>query len=223
MRKLLFAILLSAAGVAAATDKIAYVVDKPDVQIRSGPSTRNKILRIIAPGAMLVVLEEDLNHGYSRVATEDNLEGWILSRQLSVDPPAHTQAEAASTQKLESLMQENRELKAEVVGLKRQFEETSKAKEDAGGEVQRLNGEMAMIRQASSNTLALLDERNQLQEKAAALENEVENLRREKDLLAEKDSQDWFLKGAAVLFSGVMVGLIAPKLGGRRRPRWDSF
>lgn len=222
MKKLILAIGLLLALAAGATGKIVYVIDKPDIHMRTGPSTQNKILRVLTPGAILTVLEEDKVNGYSRVSTEDDLEGWVLSRQVSAEPPSPVQMEAA-TRKMDSLLQENQELKSEVAALKKQAEESNNAKEDATMEAQRLTNEITLIRQASANTISLLEERNQLQEKSAALENEVENLRREKDTLLEKDSQDWFLKGAAVLFGGIVVGLIAPKLGGRRRQRWDTF
>lgn len=199
-----------------------YVSDKLEAQLRTGPSTQHKIVRILNAGMPVTVLEEDKENGYSRITTENGIEGWILTRYLTENQPARAQLENAS-QKLDNLALENKQLRAELDGMKRQLAEASNAKDDASVQAQRLGNELSLVRQASSNAVALLDERNQLQEKNLALENELENLRREKETLAEKDSQEWFLKGAGVLFGGILLGIIMPKLGGRKRRGWDNY
>lgn len=205
-----------------AADQTVYVSDKLEAQLRSGPSRQNKILRILSAGVALNVLEVDQEAGYSHVTTESGTEGWILTRFLTSQPPTRSQLDSA-TQKLDSLTQENKQLRAELDGFKKQLAETGEAKEDASIQAQRLGSELAVIRQASANAVALLEERNQLQEKSIALENELENLRREKETLVEKDSQDWFLKGAGVLFGGLLLGVLLPHITGKRRSRWDSL
>lgn len=199
-----------------------YISDKLEAQLRTGPSTQHKIVRILNVGMPVTVLEEDKENGYSRITTENGIEGWILTRYLTENQPARAQLENAS-QKLDNLALENKQLRAELDGMKRQLAEASNAKDDASVQAQRLGNELSLVRQASSNAVALLDERNQLQEKNLALENELENLRREKETLAEKDSQEWFLKGAGVLFGGILLGIIMPKLGGRKRRGWDNY
>lgn len=199
-----------------------YVSDKLEAQLRTGPSTQHKIVRILNAGMPVTVLEEDKENGYSRITTENGIEGWILTRYLTENQPARAQLENAS-QKMDSLGLENRQLRAELDSIKKQLAEASNAKDDASVQAQRLGNELSLVRQASSNAVALLGERNQLQEKNLALENELENLRREKETLAEKDSQEWFLKGAGVLFGGILLGIILPKLGGRKRRGWDNY
>lgn len=221
MNKLILAACLLIPFTAAVAGPTAYVSDKLEAQLRTGPSTQHKILRILNSGTALNVQEEDRESGYSRVTTENGMEGWILSRYLSSQQPARSQLEN-SAQKLESLTQENKQLRAELESVKKQLTEISETKDEASIQAQRLGNELTIIRQASSNAVALLEERNQLQEKSVALENELENLRREKETLAEKDSQEWFLKGAGVLFGGLLLGVILPKLGGRKRRGWDS-
>ncbi|BBL71803.1 TIGR04211 family SH3 domain-containing protein [Methylogaea oryzae] len=222
MRKLILAACLLIPFASATADETAYVSDKLEAQLRSGPSLQNKIVRVLHSGVKLTVLEEDKEAGYTHVVSESGADGWILTRHITSQPLARAQLQD-TTQKLDSLTQENKQLHAELDSLKKQIGDTNNAKEEAIAQMQRLNNETAQIRQASAGSVALLEERNQLLEKTAALENELENLRREKETLAEKDSQDWFMKGAGVLLGGILLGFILPKLSGGRRRGWDSF
>lgn len=222
MKKLILAASLLCAVTIAVAEPTAYVSDKLEAQLRSGPSLQHKIIRALNAGVTLKVLEEDKTSGYTRVTSESGTEGWILSRHITSQPPARTQLEAA-LQKLEPLAQENKQLRVELDSAKKQLAQIDDAKEDASIQIQRLNNELTIIRQASANAVALLEERNLLQDKNVELENELENLRREKETLVEKDKQDWFMKGAGVLFGGLLLGVLLPKLAGRKRGGWDNF
>lgn len=222
MRKLILAACLLSPLTAVSASDTAYVSDKLEAQLRSGPSLQNKIVRVLNSGATLKVLEEDKESGYTHVTTESGAEGWILTRHITSQPLARTQLQDTN-QRLDSLSQENKQLHTELDTLRKQISDTNSAKEDAIAQMQRLAAELAQIRQASASSVALLEERNQLLDKAAALENELENLRREKETLVEKDSQDWFMKGAGVLLGGILLGFLLPKLSGGKRRSWDSF
>ena len=53
-----------------------YVSDQLEVTLRTGPSTRNAIVRILTSGAQVEVLESDAESGYSRVQAGQS-EGWV--------------------------------------------------------------------------------------------------------------------------------------------------
>ncbi|TAN49350.1 MAG: TIGR04211 family SH3 domain-containing protein [Methylococcaceae bacterium] len=221
VRKLILAACLLCPMAAHAAGQSVFVSDKLEAQLRSGPSLQHKIIRALNSGVALTIVEEDKAAGYTHVTNDNGVDGWILSRHLISQPPARTQLEN-TTQKMESLAQENKQLRGELDNLKKQLAEAGEAKDSTSLQVEQLNSELTAIRQASSGAVALLQERNQLQEERAALKNELENLNREKETLAEKDSQDWFMKGAGVLFGGMLLGIILPKLAGRKRRGWDT-
>jgi SH3 domain protein len=48
----------------------------------------------------------------------------------------------------------------------------------------------------------------------------VEQLTADNTRLAGRSNQNWFIVGAAVLLSGIVVGLVAPSLRRKRRSDW---
>ena len=221
MRKLFFTLGLILAFGAYGAPQQAFVSDQLEAALRSADHGKGKTVKAVPAGTPVKILHVNEESGYSYVAVEDGTEGWIATQQLMSTPSARGQVDNA-IRKAEELAQENKALKAELDAMKSQYREASEAKEDLSVESQRLGNELTMIREASANTIQLMEERNQFQEKAIALEHEMENLRREKEALAEDNSQSWFLIGAGVITGGVLLGLLLPKLVVRRR-RWDSF
>jgi SH3 domain protein len=221
VRKLLFTLgLLVAFGAHGAVQQ-AFVSDQLEASLRSADHGRGRALKAVPSGTAVKVLHVNEESGYSYVAVEGGMEGWIATQQLMPTPPARLQLDNA-TRKAEELTEENKSLKSELETLKTQHREASEAREDLTIESQRLGNELSMIREASANAIQLMEERNQFQEKSIALEHELENLRREKEALAEDDSQSWFLIGAGVITGGILLGLVLPRLAVKRR-RWDSF
>ena len=221
MKKLLFTLGLVVAFGSEAAPQQAFVSDQIEAALKSADHGKGKTLKAVPSGTPVKVLHVNDESGYSYVAVEDGPEGWIASQQLMPNPPARVQMDNAF-RKAEELTEENKALRTELDTLKTHYREASEMKEDLTVESQRLGNELTMIREASANTIQLMEERNQFQEKSIALEHEMENLRREKEALAEDDSQSWFLIGAGVVTGGVLLGLLLPKLTVRRR-RWDSF
>ncbi|NJD05784.1 MAG: TIGR04211 family SH3 domain-containing protein, partial [Methylococcaceae bacterium] len=66
-------------------------------------------------------------------------------------------------------------------------------------------------------------ERDQLQETVINLQRDLESLKRAKQAQEADVRQNWFMIGAGVLFSGVLLGLILPRMSWRKRSSWDSF
>ncbi|HLF97074.1 MAG TPA: TIGR04211 family SH3 domain-containing protein [Methylococcaceae bacterium] len=221
MRTLLFMLGLVLAFGAHGAAQQAFVSDQLEAALRSADHGKGKTIKAVPSGTAVKVLHVNEESGYSYVAVEGGMEGWIASQQLMPAPPARLQMDNA-IRKAEELAEENKALKSELETLKTQYRDASESKADLTVESQRLGNELTMIREASANTIQLMEERNQFQEKSIALEHELENLRREKEALAEDDSQSWFLIGAGVITGGVLLGLLLPRLAVKRR-RWDSF
>jgi SH3 domain protein len=205
-----------------AAAKKSYVTDKLEVQMRSGHSLQHKSLKLLTPGTSLTILDQDAESGYSRVRLDSGEEGWVLTRYLSAEPTARNLLDEA-TRKLEGALEDNRRLREELAALKSGKEGTDKASRQQQTEIERLNTELIAIRQASANALQIQAERDRLQESVIALERDLEAMRREKNALDSDYRQDWFLIGAGVLFGGVLLGVILPKLSWRKKSHWDTF
>ncbi len=122
-----------------------------------------------------------------------------------------------------ALIEEIRSLKAELAVLKEGKVKADQALETSNGELRRLTTELLAIRQASANVLQIQTERDNLQENVIHLERELETIKRAKLATDEDHRQAWFLIGAGVLLSGLVLGLILPQLSWRKRSGWDSF
>ncbi|QSA97205.1 TIGR04211 family SH3 domain-containing protein [Methylococcus sp. EFPC2] len=222
MKKYLAALLLTLACVHAQAAQRGYVSDRLEVQMRSGPSLQNKILKMLPSGTPLTVIEGDESSGYSLVSLDSGEQGWILSRYLSAQPAARAQIEE-NTRKSSELGEENKRLKAELAELRAGKENAEKNGQELDAETKRLNTEVIAIRQASANALQIQAERDQLQEKVIGLERDLEKTRREMQAQDADVKQDWFLIGAGVLIGGIVLGLVLPRLSWRKRSSWNSF
>ena len=200
----------------------AWVTDKLEVQLRSGSGNQYRIVKSLLSGTELTLVDGSEVNGYSRVALESGEEGWIAARYLSLTPVAQADREENS-KKLAALREENQKLKADLAAIKAAKEAAEKSTQELNAETARLNSEVTAIRQASANVLQIQNERDQLTLEKVGLESELETLKREKQTMDASNKQDWFMIGAGVLFGGIVLGLVLPRLSWRKKSSWDSF
>jgi len=216
-------VLLLTSGYSIAGEQ-AYVTDQLEIQFRSGPSTQNKILRMLKAGTPVDVLEEQESNGFSYVALASGEEGWILSKYLTRHPIPSSLLEAkANSGKLAETLDANKSLKAELQSLKTEKDGTDKTTKELHEEVSRLNSELTTIKQASSNAIQIQSDRDSLQKKNIELENKLQSIQREKQALDSSTQQNWFMIGAAVLGGGILLGIILPRISIRRKNSWGKF
>lgn len=222
MKKSLLAILLLPSLSLWAGNQ-AWITDKLEVQMRAGPGGQHKVTKSLAAGTELGIIDGNETNGYTHVTlTESGEEGWISTRYLSLTPISRSQIEEG-TKKLAALYEENQRLKSELSALKSGKETAEKSNHDLAEETARLNSEVIAIRQASANVLQIQNERDQLTQEKVTLESQLETLKRENQTLDSSNKQDWFLIGAGVLFGGIVLGWVLPRLSWRKKSSWDSF
>ncbi len=222
IKTILFALVLCFPPMLQAAAKRGYITDKLEVQMRSGQSLQHKMLKMLPSGTPVAILSENQETGYSLVKLESGEDGWVLTRYLTTEPLARIQLEEAS-HKLQTLQDENGRLKGELATVKTGKEGADQTAQQRQGEIERLNTEVIAIRQASANVLQIQEERDRLRQYVINLERDVEALRRDKSALEGDYRQNWFLIGAGVLFGGILLGVILPKLSWRKKTSWDSF
>ena len=71
--------------------------------------------------------------------------------------------------------------------------------------------------------LAIDSQNKSLQQQLTDTEIQVSILEEENRQLTAQSNRTWFLTGAGVLFGGVLLGLILPRIRWQRRSRYDSF
>lgn len=215
---LLMSFLMSAA-VSAQTTR--YVSDELEIALRTGMGLEYRIREMITSGTRLQVLEND-DSGYSKVITEGGLEGYVLTRYLSNSPSASERL-AAAEQRVVTLELELAAHKDEIEQLNLQYTDSDGQNASLKETAQRLSKELDDLRRTASSAMALENENRQLKEKLQQIDHEIQALSIENNTLKDKSAKNWFLVGAAVLFGGILLGLIMPSLRMRKKNSWSSF
>jgi SH3 domain protein len=196
-----------------------YVTDRTLVELRRGPSTEYLILRNLEAGTRVDVLEAN-DEGYSRVRVADQgTEGWILTRFLTAEPIARERL-AVAERNLSAARERVTSLEAEKEQLSRDLAATRTDLEQTRTTHGTVSQELADLRTAAANVVEIRDRNASLQQRLVQRDREVEELTAENARLSARSSQNWFIVGAAVLFGGIVIGLVAPTLRRKRRSDW---
>lgn len=208
----LFPLLIAGALAGPVRAETGYVADSCDIPIRRGASTRYKILRMAPSGTPLQILETSDAEGYAKVKTPEGTVGWILTRYLMDQAPPRERV-AQLEARVAALEEENRTLLDKTGAL-----DTSRAA------LARCDEELAEIRRAASQPLAIERENRSLQREVALAREQAARLERETAALRAESERGWFIAGAGVGLGGLLLGLIVPRLSWRRpRRRWEQF
>ncbi len=224
VKKLIAHILISAAlltPVLAQAQTTRYVSDKLEITMRNGQGVKFNIRKMLESGTRLEVLETD-PAGYSKVRTTDGVEGWVLTRYLTNTPSARDQLEA-SQKRVANLELEIAKYKEEISALSNQNSDVDTQNMSLKEKSQRLSKELDDLRRTASNAVALDNENRQLKEKLQEIDHENQSLVIENNALKDNSTRSWFLIGAAVLFAGILLGIILPRLKVRKKDSWGSL
>lgn len=195
----------------------SWVRDWLHVPLRSGPSSKHRIVhKGLRSGTEVTVVKKEAGNGYTLVRTEGGTEGYIPSQYLVNEPIA--ELKLAQAQALIKKMRENQNpmqsqlsaLEDDNNTLRSQNETLIAAKESAVAELER-------IRKLSANTVAI-DRRNQeLLEQNRTLKNQIDELNAENGRLKDASGQEWFKLGAGAIILGMVMGILLPYFRPRRK------
>jgi len=191
--------------------------------LRSEENNQSKVIKMLATGTPLTVIQENKATGFSYVRTNTGAVGYIPTRNTMDDPPSRTQLDTAN-KNVTALQSENEKLKAELNKLKDSLTPGTSLEQSLANERDQLSRELIEIKQSSANVIQLKEQRDELQERVVNAERELEQFRLENQALQDSTNQDWFLYGGALTIIGVLLGFILPKLSiGRKSSGWDTF
>jgi SH3 domain protein len=172
------------------------------------------------PGTQLEVLEQDAGNGYSRVRlADDGAEGWVLTQYLTAEPVARDRLVVAE-RNLEAARGRVTALESQVAELTAELQGTRDALATMQSSNSDISTELADIRAASANAIELRDQNEVLRRRVNELTAQTDVMAMENADLASRSRQNWFVVGAAVLFGGIVIGLIAPSLRRKKRSSW---
>jgi SH3 domain protein len=190
-----------------------YVSDILKLTLRTGPSTENKILAVIASGQQLEVVE--FGKEWSQVQLPNGKEGWVLSRYLTPHETNNVKLDRLQAKhknlmtQAAALLEENNRLQAENKKLESEFKTNQKQAVKARSDYETLKTEAAEFISLKSKYKEAV---SQLTEQTAKAEKFEEQLTR----LEMSTYIKWFLAGSGVLIVGFLIGFSTKRQ--RRRP-----
>ncbi len=200
----------------------AWVSDRFEITLRSGPSTSNAIQLMLGSGTEVEVLDRDADSGYSRVRTGGGTEGWVLTRYLMNEPAAREQL-ATLTRQLTNETSRGSSLDSQLDAIRGEHDAATRQIAALERDKSALEDELAEIRRTAANVLAINNQNKDLREQLAAEEIRVAALEQENRELSSQTTRYWFLSGALVLVVGMVLGLWLPRIRWQRRSRYDRF
>ena len=212
------AALCIAPGLALAQSNYRWISDQFEVTLRTGKSTRQSIIRVLASGTKVTVLEQDDESGYTRVRTSDGREGWVLTRYLISSQTARLQLPQLQT-RLRNSEETRRQLLARIRELEQERRDLQTQLGRTETSSRGLQQQLDKIRELSSDTIQLDDQIKRLKKQQIYNKRhigELESMNRE---LSASSNREWFIVGAAVVMFGLLLGLIIPRIRWQRKSR----
>lgn len=211
----IFLIFIASGWVQAQTQ---YVSDHLVITLRTGQGAQFQIIKTLSSGEHVKVLEVT-DTGYTHVETVDGVQGWVRSQYLIDEPTA--QEKLANTQVvLEKTRTRLESLKTNFKSLKEERDEFSVKIKQLTEANTRMENELKVLNEVAKNPIMLDKANREFRQKNVSLEKDLQRLNQENHSLKDRSNREWFVIGALVLFIGVILGLVIPKLRMRQRNAW---
>ncbi|WP_320826227.1 TIGR04211 family SH3 domain-containing protein [Reinekea sp.] len=216
MSKLLLAFAILIAAPIQAFAETMWLSDMLWVNVRSGPSDANRILKTVQSGTRMDILEKPEDSDYYRIRTENGLEGWIPSRYLTPEPTGFIQAALVQTEK--------EQLQQLYNVLDKKYSALLADKGDVNGELETLRAdniqltlELNRITSISGGAIDLDVQYQKLAEENARLKNGLDVAQAQNQSLTEYNDNKMLYAGGILIAIGIFLGFILPRLSGKRR------
>ncbi len=209
------ALLLAASVSSISAAETAYVSDVILVPVRSGAGTQFRIVHAGLPsGTRVQVMEVDGD--WSRITTDNGLEGWTRNQYLSKQPTARIQLTQLE-QKHARVQEQNAALSAKANELQRD----NKQLQDQVAQLQQTAGnateELGEIKALSADAINLNRRHQELLEQHQILQTEIDTLRAKNDRLESDQTVNQWLYGAGLVLFGIFLSIILPALKPKKR------
>lgn len=196
-----------------------YISDELTITFRTGPSNQNAIIRNLTSGTRVQIIGERTESGWVQVSLQDGTEGWVLTQYLQTDPTAGLRL-ATATRELDTLRERAAGLEQQVSALEAELNQTAQSLAETETSAAQTGAELADIRTAAAAALETRQQNDTLRQRLAEMTSAAAVAELEIDELRRSERQSWFMVGAAVLFGGILIGLVAPSLKRKRRSSW---
>lgn len=122
--------------------KTVYVTDSITITMRNGPSTKNKILKMVSSGTRLEIIDQA--SGWLKVATEDGTTGWVIKNYTMEQAPKDIRIQELQSER-NTLRAENQEYQTELARLKKEMKTFQQTATDADTRLSSLKKRVAFL------------------------------------------------------------------------------
>ncbi|MFK5986625.1 MAG: TIGR04211 family SH3 domain-containing protein [Pseudomonadota bacterium] len=203
--------------------KVMYVSDELTIHMRTDKGVAFRIRKSITSGAKLRVLAVDKS-GYTHVETEGGTRGWVLSRFLIKNPIAKDKLKKAQDA-VAKFNEQKKQLKKELSELKKQKSHLDQSTQDLLKRNAIISTELTKLRKIAARPMQLEKNNEKLRNELLSNESQSRLLKQELQTLKDDSEKQWFITGAAILFGGILLGLILPNLKSnpQRKQNWNRL
>ncbi len=200
---------------------VLYVSDELKIPLRSGASTKHRIIKFLRSGTALTVLDDD--DKFTEVETGGK-SGWVLTEDL-MNVPSGRDRLAAAKKKFANADQVITELENKIAKLKGETRKLKSEKSSLQNERTNLSNSLDDLKITAANPLSLSKKNKQLKKDLDKAEDQAAMLDKDNQQLRSNVAQEWFMIGGAVSIGSLIVGLILTRINWRKkRNSWgDSF
>ncbi len=191
-----------------AEGRAAYVTNQAELPVHQGPGKDYKILKSLPTGSKVSIVNDIINDGYIEIRLQDGSKGYALQDSLTNNPAKIT---------LDNPLQISQTTPQNYAVADIQTTDLIKERNHLANQLEKLQ-------HTAANALDIARQRNDLQERLVNLERNNRHLKLQNQALVDKSNHDWFLLGAGVLFSGIIIGLLLNRISSPKKPSsWDRL
>ena len=202
----------------------AYVSDVLYVPLRSGKGGEFRIIEnAVKSGTALEILEEDKESGWFKVRTSNGNEGYMRGQYIVREPTSGLKL-AEANKDIASLNNRVQQLQNHVDQLQSENQDLNTELNTSKDAKSQTTRELEEIKRISSDAIELSKRHQALLNQHQMLQTQVDILKAENDRFKNDNRHTWFIYGAAAVLLGVIIALIIPIFGGRRKnSEWMEY
>ena len=91
------------------------------------------------------------------------------------------------------------------------------------GNLDKTEKALAELKQATSDTVSVINQNKDLQTRISQLVEEKERLSEENARYKDSTAMDWFIRGAAVSLIAFLLGIIVTRIRWKKQDSWGSY
>ncbi len=198
-----------------------YVTDSIDVMMRSGPTNKNKIIKVLKSGERMQVVNLNAGNGHSEVRNAAGDTGFVLTRYLSDIPSARDRVARLEAQ-LQQLSAEPGELQTLLATAQEDNQALIKQNTDLTAKLVETTSELENIKRVSSDAVNIASRNTKLEGEVQELLLEIDTIRLRNNSLKDQEEQRWFMLGIGTIVFGLFLGWLLAISKSPRRQSWGA-